>query len=1234
GETGGLDIGEAQEESYQDDLAVDGTEGKGSPARKSDVYRLKKVAGVLGIDEWDVKHLVEIGRLKPVTVAGQHSGTTYFAREDVLRLKAEKVEADIGRKVYTRSQATQVLGGDKTALQRGVAKRTIRTYHDRFFDMEDINTLADELGVTPVIDDSKSLGQEVEAALAGIEEPSNTLNQVLEPPATQKRVYSYNQARDALDVPPRDFHNVLIAGGVEKVAGGYDADQIDELAKKRRERIEACVVDQKHGEARQDREPARLPTTLAQPEATKTRRYTEDQAASALCVTEGIFRSLAEVNNIPFEDGGYDADRIDRLKRELEKHNTTRVTEQNVNQPQNSHIKDIARKYGVTRSQADKLLREGGVERSTVTYYPTKEADELFSRLGYKPVSEGSDAGSRKATDLETDAQKVLEAIGSKTDGPVEVAPSKGVGLYSLGETAEALQMDKPGVMALVNGHKIRMKIVDGKICFERGEVARFGSEHGIEVAYVNQNIPAPKPEPIISDIGSTVIVENQDAPDPSAEDFDDSVSVESLAAPSAEELDDGAGEVLGAVGDGLVSALDGTNGLTLVEDVDVVDEDAQITPDDSKHIYTDSPLVTAWTGEKGSCKLYDIEMFYGLTRADVKDRLKEAGLWTAKPSQTFNRRDVAEKFAEAGIEPNPFVGLPAITDRERANLGRPPKAPEVPRDQTPERSRGEETEYRRPDGKHEQPTGQPRPHDIQRKYGLGAKEAHDLLQDNGIAPDVTISETVGLYSQDRVDGFFESRGIRPVGDSDKRDREAAVLPSIDAPVAESGVRKKIEPVGGRQQGVDKPAAQQALQKPEEMSTEKTHDRKIIDKPSPPVGFYGASKVYTPPPRVPDIYKPLRDSILSRLERERHTYFGVVDKSDIAQVLKAGGSMVSDSGTVFVAPDQVERVFGHGYERLRAMLAWQGLETDPIKGVNSEHMRKFIERDITKLNPKIADRMLVEFGYKQDVASVGGGVSECVDVNSDDVKDVIGCVQELTPHISPPVKADVEKPETENTGNNSIIDQGEPDLKIDDKPSLLGQKGKDEKSDEERDYQGEYYKGAFKGSVSLGKLRSIIGDRKTADRIGERYGQDGRVDNSVLARLASGLEDSELGAVQRERILLDMGIPTDTERAKGIVERYCPEIRHADRRREVVVFDPMEDYTLGDYSRMGLKREELDLIKKGSQGSVPGWRAAEILVSGWQLDVVRSTFGYSGNVGEIRGRIDKQKADYGRGRRS
>jgi len=1380
-ETGDLDTGKSQEELELDqDIAVEGTQDQSSPARRSEVYRIKKVAGVLGIDAWGVKHLVEIGRLKPVSLEGKYSGITYFAREDVLRLKAEQIQAQIGRKVYTRAQALDTLSGNSGTLYNATSKKKIRTYQDKFFDAEDTDNLARSLELdtsSAAVNEPEtplSQGEEVGVPSGEIEEPVrgaptqiSTTNQLvtdgteqtlisnfteiakrygvtedeardhirraglrrdrggyridlvdthfarigikpvipiqssdtdqsllsasvvevvqdtkddhseITPDTQDPRKYSLHTARKMLGASWDDVHNKLVDAEITIYKGGdVDADQLDSFLERRlsgenlvdKEKAEPPGISKLKADeiskdllngsevAFTDPKPALPSSPISTEDDIKPvrRRYTEMDGSSVLGVTEGVFRQLVQIHGIPLENGSYDADKINRLRDDLAKYNPGRATKTpepailsdtetpvldgHRQQPEVSHIKDIASRYGISRSEADKLLKKGGVRRATVTHYPTKDVDELLSRLGYKHVSEGSDTGPLKETDLETGARKVLESIGSKPDKPVDVTPR--TDLYTLGETAEALHMDKTRVMDLVNDHKIKMGIVDGKIFFEKGEIARFGSESGIEIAYVSENVSTPKPEPIISDHGA-VVVENQDARVPPAENLNDSVSVEPPAAPSAEELDNGVDEVLEAL------------------EADVDHEEREIISDGHRHTNIGSGLVDAWTGERHSCKIYDIEMFYGLTRTEAKEHLKEAGLWTAKPGQTFNRRNVAERFAEIGIAPQPLVRLPVITNREKANLGRLPEAPQIQREQVSDRPTTEETEYRRPDGKPQQPTGQPkplyRPHDIQRIYGLNVPRAHALLEESRIQPTIIHGNTK-LYPVTETNRFFESRGIKPVGD-----RQAVELPSAKgSSVAESVVGKKIEPLGDRQQGVDKPIEREIQETQPPKSPEVKQADHVAKSPSSFV-FGRVVEPYKPSPRpeLPDIFKLLRDSILPRLERERRTHFGG-DKNDLTSVLRQGGTVVCpDSETEFVKPEYIERVFGHGYERIRAMLAWQGLETDPIKGVNREHMRKFIENDITKLNPEIADRMMEEFGYKQgsvkEAVSVDGGVRESVDVTSDDVKDVTDCVEELTPRISPPVlddvkpvgeaaveKADAEKPgtdivepQTENTGDNPSVEQDETDLeKVDDKPPQLDHKGKGEENDEEQDDQGDYYSGAFRGSISLEKFRTLIGDKKAAHRIGERYGQDGRIDNATLARLAAGVEYSELGTAQRGRLLMELRLPTDTVKAVDIVGRYCPEIRHVDRRREVIAFNPMADYTIGDLSRMGLKHGELDLIKKGSEGSVPGWRAAEILVRGWQIDTVTLTFGYKGNVGQISEIINKQKADYGRGRRS
>ncbi|MBI4164005.1 MAG: helix-turn-helix domain-containing protein [Candidatus Aenigmarchaeota archaeon] len=1646
------------------DVTIEGTNK--TTANRSEVYRPYKAARILGLNEEALQDLVRTGRLVPVTLEGKYSGNTYFKREDVLKLMAEQVEMQTGRKVYIRSEAVQVLGGDGEALRKWVSKRAIRTYQDRFFDMDDVNKLADKLGAKLAIDNSEeSLGQEggVEAALAVIEEHirnpviSDTTTQIstaselvtdnaqqtlisnfteiakrygvtedeardhirrvglkrehggykldlvdnyfaklginpvipaAQNPDTDKsllsapvaevvqdpkpktdediktisdrqdpRKYPLNTARKMLGASWDDVHRILSDGGVAKYKGGdVDADQLDLLLEKRRGGENLVDKEKsKPPEIGRDNTPDIIlaadpkpaspsPTISTQDDIKPVRRiYTDAEGSSALGVNEEVFRSIVGVHGIPLEDGGYDANRVDRLRDELARFNPRRAVEliqtpaetKGSQQPATSHIKDIARTYGLSRSKTERLLREGGVENVSHAFFVTRKAEAYLSGLGYNPI----DLAQPPSQDTPKPEHKALK--------PAETQPApviaKDLDTLSLGETAEFLGMTKLGVMDLVNNHQLKMKIVDGKICFEKGAIERFvgglPEPARAELPAVQRSVFVPET------FGAAVVL-------PDKHEHAQSAEPSPITAPSTEQLESVADSLLQAVGDQEVSPkVGGEHSIEEVDTADLVDQhlsgiqEFNVKPEhrqiyniakaarilargeseveqlmtqgqietitvDSKvyptkegvlkfkareferrtgiRVYTRREAEDVFDGNasrlyslagKGSIrkpddKLYiaedvdkyasssgespettnkheldreaaslprmpssimdigaDSERLIGAVTGEADNSacdtsagsdygsgpdqnqtfsLRSASLILGRPEEyvmeliksgkikqvghtgnqsRFSRKDliklavtlteerVGKRLLTRGqaadtmdIDFNDFdryeelykinryggffdaedVNRAAVSIRE--SRGDPPKdrppvlhvpsdrrlairteplkgdsdLPQVPNEQSKSRAKAEETEFRRPDGKRvykgakkaKEVLGCPdgsvshhidvcgsrisekgrgdvlidadrldnyaaklrnqthktgrrggrtetantdssrqrqlyRQHDIQRKYGLGAHDSHVLLEESGIEP--IDAQGTSLYPVDQTDAFFRTRGIAPVVDgvdptgTGERNRGQATLPSIENVKKPAGSGTVISPT------VAPPQARQPEPKP---GGGKVVSKQVVSA-SPSFGFLGTSKPDTSMPKrpeLPDIYQPLRDLFVQKLERERRAYFGEGDKTDMTTVLRQGGTIVnSDSGTEFVTPEDIERVFGFVYERVRAMLAWQGLETDPIKGVNRWHLGKFIDKKIESLNPDIAERMKEEFGYKpkrQDTVEMptadASGVMEVDTPHPETAEAVINpALPASTVAQDSDLVVETESGENvdagggqeevsediitaEETGYKAGLANTDPVDLVDDKPQE--DKG-DENQEAEQDYQAEYYSGAFRGSVSLGKLRSLVEDKKIADRILNRYGQEGRVDNVILARIGSGLQESELNQAQRDRILLDMGLPTG-EKGKGVVERYCPEIGHVGRERVYVAFDSATDYKIGDLARIGVEHNDLDLIKQQSSGEIPGWRAAEILVDSWKIEIVRELFGYKGSVGQIREQIGRDRSKYERGRRS
>ncbi len=1534
---GDMEGGQTTTDEDQDvELGSDATAEGGrnlAIADKSDVYRPIKAAKTLGLNEDALQDLVRTGRLVPVTIEGEHFGSQYFKRDDVLRLKAEQIETQTGRKVYIRSEALQVLSDNDEALRRAVRKRTIRTYQDRFFDMEDTNKLADELkgklssvksvsadptettlaegadnpgvlleqtgiadsgiaepGETEIVlgegSQQSIVAQKVSAALdqstiiesEHVEQDEIADSQASRVPksvtddAQQTWISSFTEIAKRYGVREEDAIEHVRRAGLRREGGGYKLDLIDnhfaELGL-------SPVMTSQSPDIDTSLPPAPRPdivedATRQPDEDTKTiserqdpRKYSLNIARSMLGVKWGdVHNILVDAGITRYKGGDVDADeldlllerrrgaeslvhkekteppKIDRLETgeasdvDLDKPEKSSATkpalpsvplgtpqtgqaDQTTRAPEKSHIKEIASRYGISRTKADNLLREGGIKRHSSTYYSTKEADEYLSLRGYRPV----DLSVTPSHDTSR-----LESLPIRKVPEIHTAPTttKDTDTFSLGETAELLGMTKPDVMNLVNHHKLEMRIVDGKICFEKSVVEIFGGglPEPVRVSTVSHT-----PQPISTPEKPAESVAALPEPPP-------------IAAPSTEQLESAADNLLQAVGDQEVSTPEkgaeaSTRNIDFDDSLDTnqLDQGSAtgqvetpkygdvynlrkaskilgITQDDVTRLIEQEQIETVIVSGKTyptkegvlKIKAKDVERRTGRRvytpieaekafEGNIKRlySLTSRGRIRRPEDKLYDAEDVDKYVGTSGDEPVQATarGAPATTEGEigsQEQVGHKQHTdtaeiqPIPGRQNTPpiKPSSALETEFTRPDGKRvykgrrkaqevlgcpdgtvgshvdrsgarisqkgddllidadkldayvdqlrkmggkwkrgalyraedsygggyreratlplsgdshrgdRQPARLPSTEDteslghvaprtreitqepellerpkpdkpmytatkIGRIYGRNTAEVAHILKEGGIRPALVYWDTV-YYLQSEVDELFskivrtDSSDVRPI-DAGRGDRQQAILPSMkDVRVSDSGTA--IPP---------KTVAPQPTRQPERKPVE----IKPLDKPSSPVGFSQPSTNLSMPkrPELPDIFKPLRDSILPRLESDRRVFFGG-DKSDLASVLKQGGSIVyPNSDTEFVQPEQIERVFGRGYERVRAMLAWQGLETDPIKGVNREHLARFINNKIDKLNHEIAERMKEDLGYKtkrQNVAEPPAvdisGVMEKFDtphpetaaavVNSDLPAEKVVQGSDLVvengnrENVGDGQKATGDIVTAEETSYKAgLADTGQVDL-ADDKSSQDkgGEKGSGEDQDtEEQDYQAEYYRGAFRGSVSLGKLRTLIQDKKAADRILNRYGQDGRVDNVILARIGSGLQESELNQEQRNRILLDMHLPVG-DKGRGVVEKYCPDIGHVGRER-VVAFDSVRDYTIGDLARIGVGHGDLDLIKQQSGGEVPGWRAAEILVRGWKIDTVKDVFGYKGNVGQIREQIDRDKANYQRGRR-
>ncbi len=276
-------------------------------------------------------------------------------------------------------------------------------------------------------------------------------------------------------------------------------------------------------------------------------------------------------------------------------------------------------------------------------------------------------------------------------------------------------------------------------------------------------------------------------------------------------------------------------------------------------------------------------------------------------------------------------------------------------------------------------------------------------------------------------------------------------------------------------------------------------------------------------------------------------------------------------GDDYIGPEHVSRGFGYRYDKVQPVLSSLGVEATG-KGVRKAHITGFIQEVVRKLNPEIADRLLVSFGFEDG--------------------RLTGLVGAADRSFTKPEERLMQETQTGDDG----------------------------------DYD---HSGSLRGSLKVMSLGKVIGDRDLAKRIGSRYGNDGRVDRAKLAELAVD-PNSGLPEGVRTNILMEMSLPVDRNKSRGIVEDYLRSHGGLEQKRpEAERFDPTRNYTIGELAKLGMARDDLDLLKQETDGSAPGWRYAEILAKNWRTGSL-GTMGYTGGSDDIHNSILHDKRRSGR----